>query len=222
MSERLILTIGLMGGTGQLGPGLALRWANAGYQVIIGSRQAEKAARVAAELNEMLGLETIQGMQNEEAAQRADICVLTVNHSAHQATLESLKDVLQGKIVVDTTARVDYRDPRPPSAPSAARMAQEVLGPECRVVAAFQTVPANRLKKEPEEPLDLDVLVCADDPEAAEEVCKLAQGAGMRAYYAGDLDFALVAEGLTAMLIAMNKHYQARDVSLRIAGLEGE
>jgi len=211
-----------MGGTGQLGPGLALRWANAGYQVIIGSRQAEKAARVAAELNEMLGLETIQGMQNKEAAQRADICVLTVNHSAHQATVESLKDVLQGKIVVDTTARVDYRDPRPPSAPSAARMAQEVLGPECRVVAAFQTVPASRLKKEPEEPLDLDVLVCADDPEAAEEVRKLAQGAGMRAYYAGDLDFALVAEGLTAMLIAMNKRYKARDVSLRIAGLEGE
>ena len=222
MSEKLILTIALMGGTGKIGPGLAMRWANAGYRVIIGSREVSKAQRVAAELNETLGIDSITGMQNEQAAGVADICVLTVNQEAHEASVKSLKGAVQGKIVVDTTARVDYKDPQPPGLPSAARMAQNTFGPGVRVVAAFQTVPAHALKKNLGEQLPMSVLVCADDVEAAEEVIKLARGADLQAYYAGDLDNAVTLEGLTALIMAMNMHYGSKSGSLKVTGVESE
>jgi NADPH-dependent F420 reductase len=222
MSEKLILTIALMGGTGKIGPGLAMRWANAGYRVIIGSRQEEKALRVAGELNERLGIDSITGMQNEQAAREADICILTVNQEAHEAIVEALVDAVQGKIVVDTTARVDYKNPHPPAAPSAARMAQETFGPGVRVVAAFQTIPARELKQNIGQPLPMSVLVCADDVEAAEEVIKLAGGADLAAYYAGDLDNATTVEGLTALIMAMNGHYGSKTGSLKVTGIEGE
>jgi NADPH-dependent F420 reductase len=219
MSEKMIVTLGLMGGTGQIGPGLARRWASAGYRVLIGSRQAEKAQKVADELNRELGLETIQGFENLEAARQADICVLTVKADAHESAVSGLREALQGKILVDTTARVDYKKPSPPAPPSAAMFAQEALGPEVRVVAAFQTIPAHKLKTDISEPLEMDVLVCSDDVEAAEEVIKLAQGAGLNAYYAGGLGNAIVLEGLTALIMAMNKHYGSRTGSMRVTGL---
>ena len=115
MSEKMILTLAIIGGTGKLGPGLAARWAGAGYRVVIGSRKAKKAQRIASDLNERLGIETIVGLENAEAASLADICVLTVKASAHEAIVDQLKGVLDGKIVVDTTARVDFKDPQPPA-----------------------------------------------------------------------------------------------------------
>jgi hypothetical protein len=196
-----------------------MRWAQVGYRVIIGSRQAEKAQNIADELNEKLGIESIQGMENHAAVSSADIAVLTVKQDAHEATVKSLKDELAGKIVVDTTARVDFRAPKPPEAPSAARYAQDTIGSKARVVAAFQTVPAHRLKEDVDQPLDLDVLVCSDDVDAANEVIKLVEGAGLKGFYAGDLDNSLVVEGLTALLIAMNKHYETKKASIRIAGV---
>jgi len=212
-------TIAVLGGTGKEGPGLALRWASAGYKIIIGSRQAEKASVTAAEINAKLGADRVQGMVNSEAAHQADLCVLTVVQSAHQAALESLKDDLKGKILVDATARVDFRDPRPPSQPAAARRAQDLLGPDVRVVAAFQNVPSGVLKKNLDQPLDVDVLICADDVSAAEEVICLAEAAGMNAYYAGGLDNAVVVEGLTSILISMNKYYGGHSGAIRITGI---
>jgi NADPH-dependent F420 reductase len=220
MDEPIILTIAILGGTGKEGPGLALRWANAGYRIIIGSRQEEKAQRIAQELNERLGIESIQGMQNAEAARNANICVLTVVHSAHQEALESVKDELKGKILVDTTARVNFRDPKPPKQPSAARMAQDLLGPDVRVVAAFQTIPFHALQENINEPMDMDVLVFADDDEAAREVIMLAEAAGMEAYHAGGLDSAVVIEGLSAVLISLNQRYESKKGAIRIAGIE--
>jgi NADPH-dependent F420 reductase len=222
MSDKMIMTIALMGGTGQIGPGLARRWASAGYRVLIGSRQAEKAQQVADELNEELGLETIQGYENIEAARQADICVLTVKASAHQPAVEGLREVMQGKIFVDATARVDYKDPHPPQPPSAAVLAQQILGPDVRVVAAFQTVPAHMLKKDIGLALDLDVMVCSDDVGAADEVIKLAQGAGLQAFYAGRLENSIVLEGMTALILTMNKHYGSRTGSIRVTGLPVE
>src|SRR5512141_178205 len=148
--------LAILGGTGKEGPGLALRWASAGYTILIGSRQANKALATAVELNEKLGAERVSGMENSAAAREADICVLTVVQSAHQAALEGLKDALQGKILVDAAARVDFRDPRPPAPPSAARQAQDILGAGVRVVAAFQNVPAHVLKKNLGQPLHAD------------------------------------------------------------------
>lgn len=213
-------TIAILGGTGKEGPGLALRWASAGYHVIIGSRQFEKASATAAELNSKLGTHNITGLENSQAAQAADICVLTVEYSAHQIILESLKEWLKGKILVDTTARVDYQNPFPPSPPSAARIAQDILGGDVRVVAAFQTIPAHVLRKNLGGALDGDVLICADDLEAAEQVKQLALAGGMRAFYAGRLENAVIIEGLTCLLISLNRHYQVKTASIGIKGLE--
>jgi NADPH-dependent F420 reductase len=210
--------IAILGGTGNEGPGLALRWSSAGYKIIIGSRQAEKAQAIAEELNQILGGDSIVGIQNNEAAKSADISVLTVVQSAHQPALKSLKAALQGKILVDATARVEFRDPKPPSSPAAAEIAQEILGPGVRVVAAFQNVPAHALKKLGES-IASEVLVCADDLQAAQDVMKLAEDGGMKAYYAGLLTNAVTVEGMTALLISINKYYKKRTASIRITGL---
>ncbi|GAB4470083.1 MAG: NADPH-dependent F420 reductase [Anaerolineales bacterium] len=211
--------VAILGGTGKEGPGLAMRWAKAGYTILIGSRQAEKAQNTAQEINQTLGIQTVRGYENAAAARQADICVLTVVQAAHQEALLSLKEVLQGKILVDATARVDFRQPKPPEPPAAARVAQNILGNAVRVVAAFQNVPAATLRKL-DQPLHSDVLVCADDLSAAEAVIQLAQDGGMNAYYAGGLDNAIVVEGLTALLISLNKHYQTKTASIRVAGLQ--
>jgi len=220
MSAAPLPTLAILGGTGKEGPGLALRWAFAGYPVIIGSRQLEKAQATAAELNAALNIHTIQALENGAAARLADISILTVVQAAHQTALESLKADLQGKILVDATARVDFRDPRPPAPPAAARLAQDLLGPAVRVVAAFQNVPAHALKKNLGGALHTDVLICADDRAAADQVVQLAQAAGMRAYHAGGLDNALVVEGLTALLISLNQRYAVKTASIGVTGLE--
>jgi hypothetical protein len=218
-SNEQLPTLAILGGTGKQGPGLALRWALAGYPIIIGSRQTEKAQATAEELNTRLGLQSIRGMENGAAARSADICVLTVVQTAHQEAIEGLKEALRGRILVDATARVDFRDPLPPAPPAAARFAQDRLGGEVRVVAAFQNVPASSLKKNLDQPLDIDVLVCSDDPAAAQEVIRLAEAGKMRAYYAGRLDNAIVVEGLTSILISLNKHYGGHSASIRVTGI---
>jgi len=212
-------TIAILGGTGKQGPGLALRWASRGYMVLIGSRELEKAQRIAAELNEQLGIETIKGFQNADAARRADISVLTVVHSAHRSALQDLKPSLQGKILVDATARVEFRDPKPPQSPSAGEVAQSILGPGVRVVAAYQNVPASALRKDLDESIHTDVLICSDDLDAAEEVIRLTEAAGMGAYYAGGLENAIVVESLTSLIIAMNKYYRGHG-TIRISGID--
>lgn len=211
--------IAILGGTGNEGPGLALRWAKAGHSIIIGSRETQKAQKIATELKELLGLDTITGMENSAAAKAADICVLTIVAKAHRAAIEGLKDALQGKIVVDATARVKFPGAIPPEPPSAARIAQDILGNGARVVAAYQNVPASALRKNLDKPVNSDVMVCGDDMDAVETVIALTEDAGMRAYYAGGLDNAFVIEGLTALLIKMNQHYKGHG-TIQIAGLD--
>ena len=221
-SEITKLIVAVLGGTGKEGPGLAMRWAHVGYKVIIGSRQLEKAQRIAKELNEKLALDTITGLENGDAARHADISVLTVVATANKPALQGLVHDLQGKILVDATARVDFRDPRPPDPPAAARIAQDILGPGTRVVAAFQNVPAHTLRTKLGQPLHTDVMVCADDVDAAEQVIQLVQAGGMRAFYTGGLDNAVIVEGLTALLIGMNKYYGTKTASIGISGIEAE
>jgi NADPH-dependent F420 reductase len=216
-------TIAVIGGTGREGPGLALRWAKSGrYQVLIGSRQQEKAERVAAELNARLGRNLIRGMVNPDAAAAADMVVLTVPYSAHVPTLESIRAGLRGKILVDVT--VPLQPPQvsrvhiPPGG-SAAAEAQALLGDDVRVVAAFQNVGAAHLQ-DPDHLIESDVLVCGDDSEAKAEVIALAEAAGMRGLDAGPLQNAVVAEGLTAVLIGINIRYQAKGAGIRITGID--
>ena len=214
-------TLAVLGGTGKEGTGLALRWASAGYPIIIGSRSAERAVEAAEAMNAQLGLTSVRGMGNDEAAQAGDIVVLTVPPDAQLATLESVKDQLQGKILVDATARVDGRNPKPPEGKASARLAQELLGPGVRVVGAFQNVPAHALKQL-DHALASDVMVTADDAEARAVVVGLAEAAGMQAYEAGGLDNGLVVEGRTALIIAMNKRYKSKTGGIRISGISKE
>jgi NADPH-dependent F420 reductase len=214
--------IAVIGGTGSEGPGLALRWAKSGqYQVIIGSRQQEKAERVAAELNAQLGQDLMRGMVNRDAVAAADLVVLTVPYTAHIPTLESIRSGLTGKILVDVT--VPLQPPKvshvhiPPGG-SAAAEAQALLGDDVRVVAAFQNIGAAHLK-DPDHPIECDVLVCGDDKEAKAEAIALAEAAGMRGLDAGPLQNAVVVEGLTAVLIGINIRYKANKAGVKITGL---
>lgn len=214
-----VKTIAIIGGTGALGAGLALRWAHAGYTVIVGSRTAEKAQAAAAELNAELGRDSIQGMENAAAVAAAELAILTVEQAAHEAALASVKDALQGKILLDATARLSFPALTPPPAPAAALRAQELLGAGVQVAAAFQTVPAAALRKNITAPLDSDVLVCADDMAAVEAALELVQAAGLTGYYAGALDNAITIEGLTSVLVSMNKHYKSRHGTIKVAGI---
>jgi len=218
----MLKTVAVLGGTGNEGPGLARQWAKSGrYKVIIGSRQAEKAERVAAELNEKLGQNLLQGMTNEDAAKAANLCVLTVPYSAQGPTLTQLRDVLQGKILVDVT--VPLKPPKvshvsvPPGG-SAGQEAQAILGAGVRVVSAFQNISSTHLSEDHDH-IDCDVLVCGDDKDAKVEVIALAEAAGMRGIDAGPLQNAVVVEGLTAVLIGINIRHKVKGAGIKITGI---
>jgi len=215
-------TVAIIGGTGNQGPGLALRWAKSGrYRVIIGSREALKAQIVAESLNTRLGEKVVEGMTNEAAAAAADIVVLTVPYSAHASTLESIRPQLRGKVLVDVT--VPLQPPRvsrvyiPPGG-SATAEAQALLGDEVRVVCAFQNVSATHLPRL-DEPFVCDVLVCGDDRDAKAEAIALAEAAGLRGLDAGPLQNAVVVEGLTPLLIGINKRYNVEGAGIQVTGL---
>lgn len=221
MNERLILTLAILGGTGKEGQGLAYRWAKAGYHVIIGSRTPPKAEDVAAELNDRLGSEMVRGDANEAAAAACDIAVLTVPYSAHRPTLESLKPALEGKILVDVTVPLDPSAPgtlHQPAAGSAAQEAKEILGEATRVTAAFQNVSHVHLREDG--PVPCDVLVCGDDRDARDQVLQLVEAAGLAGWDAGPLENAVVVEGLTSVLVGINKRYNMKHAGIRIAGEE--
>lgn len=213
--------VGVLGGTGNEGPGLALRWAQSGrYKVIIGSRQAEKGRRVAAELNQKLREARIEGMSNEDAAQAADLCVLTIPYSAHQPTLTGLREFLQGKVLVDVTVPLNEAKPshvKIPPGGSAGQEAQAILGDGVRVVSAFQNVGAAHLSEDHR--IECDVLVCGNSKEAKAEAIALAEAAGMRGIDAGPLQNAVVVEGLTALLIGINMRHKVKGAGIKITGI---
>jgi hypothetical protein len=219
-----LATIAVLGGTGHEGSGLALRWAHAGHAVIIGSRAAEKAVVAADEINARLGLserDSVRGMDNASASQAAEIVVLTVPYSAHQPTIESVREACQGKIFVDVTVPLvppKVSRVQMPAAGSASQEAQNLLGEGVKVVTAFQNIGAEHLK-DPSHPIDCDVLVCGDDKEAKATVIQLAKDAGMDAYDAGPLANAVVAEGLTSVLIGLNMRYKVKASGIKITGI---
>ena len=214
-------TIAVIGGTGREGSGLSLRWARAGLDVIIGSRRLEKAERVATELNETLGQELIRGLANRDAAQAGDIVVLSVPYAAHRAILEDIQPALPGKVLIDVTAPIDPKNPgrvRLLEAGSAAVEAQQFLGDQVTVVAAFQNIAAGHLRNLDHD-IDSDVLVCGDDPDAKRLAVQLAEKAGMDALDAGPLINASIVEGLTAVLVGLNKRYKSKGTGIRITGI---
>lgn len=214
------MKIGILGGTGKEGSGLAYRWALAGHDVVIGSRDAGKALAGAAELNQLLGGKAVvRGASNAEAAQ-AHVVVLTVPYAAQLATAESVAGALAGKILIDVT--VPLAPPKVdrvqlPNGESAVVALQRKLGPLVKVVSAFQNVSATHLK-DPAHEVDCDVLVCGDDADAREVVIGLAHDAGLRAWHAGVLANSIASEALTSVLIAINKRYKVAGSGIRITG----
>ena len=215
------MKIAILGGTGEQGPGLALRWARAGEEVIIGSRQKEKGEKVAAELNHELGKELLRGTDNVTAAAAGEVIVLTVPYSAHVSTLESVKEQLQGKIFVDVSVPLDPENARRvimPVAGSAAEEAQQVLGPEVKVVGALQNVSAHLLR-DINAVIDCDVLVCDSDKDARAAVMRLIERLGIHAIDVGPLEAARQIEPITALLIRLNIRYKIHSAGIRITGL---
>lgn len=215
-------TIAVLGGTGKEGGGLALRWAHLGHPVIVGSRTAERAEEAAAAMRDTLGGGAdVRGMGNPDAARAADIVVLAVPFAAQRSTVAEVADALRGKILIDVTvplvppkvSRVQL-----PDGGSAVEAVQKLLGEGVRVVSAFQNISAHHLTKLDED-VECDVLVCADDPEAAEEVVALAREIGLTAWNAGPLCNSVVAEALTSVLIALNRRYKVPGSGIRITGV---
>jgi NADPH-dependent F420 reductase len=219
--EEKPLKIAILGGTGDQGPGLALRLALAGEDVIIGSRSKEKAEKVAAELNAELGVPRIKGEDNAQAAAAAEIVMMTVPYSAHISTLEGVKAHVQGKIFVDISVPLDPENPRcmkMPPAGSATEEAQEFLGAGTKVVAAFQNVAAHILR-DPKHHIDCDILVCGNDVESKKTVIGLIGKMGMKAFDVGTADSARVVEGLTSILIRLNIRHKVKGAGIRLTGL---
>ena len=181
----LMVKLAILGGTGKAGAGLAKRWAEYGYGIVIGSRDAARAQKTAKAFNQELDVTHFSGMDNVSAAAEGDIVILSVPYASHKSTLLSVKDYIQGKILVDITVPTPYPEPVfVPEGKSAALEAQELLGEDVRVVSAFQNVSAVKVN-DINAMVECDVLVTGDDEGAKQEVIDLAEAAGMRGIDAG-------------------------------------
>jgi hypothetical protein len=222
VKEPVLLTIAILGGTGKEGKGLAYRWANAGYKVLIGSRVSERAVTAASEIMELTeGATSIVGLTNREAARLADIVVLTVPYAAHRETLEGVKDVLKGKLLIDVTVPIvppKVTRVKMPPAGSAAQEAKAIVGDGVEVVAAFQNISHELLLTDEE--VECDVLVTGTSKEARAEALKLVEAAGLTGWDAGLIENSVVIEGLTSVLININKLYGSTHAGIRVTGVK--
>ncbi len=216
--------IGVIGGTGPLGGGLALRWALAGNTVYIGSRTAARAREARDELAGLPGAsecrDRLLAATNEEAVERCRVAVLAVPASVEAGFLEALRPMLEGKILIDCTVELDPADiTRVRDGHSGAALrTRAILGDGVRVVAGFHTVAAARLR-DIERPLTGDTFIAGDETEAKRAALNLAAQIGLRAFDVGPLENAATLERLTAMLIGLNKRYKRRAVGIQLTGI---
>lgn len=212
------ISIAIMGGTGSLGLGLAGRLARPGVRVLIGSRDAARGQEAADGLNERLGEKLVEGMLNADAVRQAEMAVISVPYEGQAQTLSALAPDLKGKIVIDAVVPLDKGKPFVPADGSALLEAQKILGDETPVIGALHNISAVDLSK-PEEPLG-DVLVCGDSKEAKTRVIELLERIGARGFDAGPAANAYVIEGLTGVLIALNRRYKSKHASVKITGID--
>ncbi len=214
------MRIGLIGGTGKEGRGLGVRWARAGHEVHLGSRDAARGAEVAAELSASRGV-ALSGGGNAAVVADADVVVLCVPYAAHAATLTGLAEALRGRLVVDITVPLvppKVRVVHLPEGGAAAIEARQHLGEGARVVAALHHVSSAHLA-DPDHAIDCDVLVCGDALADRETVRGLVADLGLRPVDAGKLANAVALEALTPVLLHINRHYKAAGAGIRITGL---
>ena len=214
-------TIAILGGTGDLGTGLAIRWSKAGYKIVIGSRTLEKAQAAVAALQEISPETPADAMENLDAAAAGDIVVLTVPAEHQISTLDYVKANLQGKILIDVT--VPLVPPKVgtvqlPEEGSAGKRAQEFLGEDVMVVTAYQNIAAHLLQEDVT--IECDVLVCSNKKDAREKVIQLTQEAGMTGWHAGPIANSAAAEALTSILIQINRSGIISHSGIKIIGQE--
>ena len=223
-SESHQPVIAILGGTGAQGSALALRWANAGYSIVIGSRSPQKASEVCKRISIEVEDANVSYENNLIAAEKGDLVVLCVPYASQRSTVETVRAALDGKVLIDTTvplippkvARVQL-----PDSGSAVAEIQSMLGDSVKVVSAFQNVAAHVLN-DLSSTVDCDVLVCGNDIEARETVIKLAAAIGVRAIHAGSIANSAAAEALTSVLISINSRYKLRGAGIRITGMDEE
>ncbi|MEQ8859879.1 MAG: NADPH-dependent F420 reductase [Pseudomonadales bacterium] len=215
-------TIAILGGTGDLGTGLAIRWSKAGHRIVIGSRTLEKAQAAVAKLHEISPDTPADAMENADAAAAGDIVVLTVPADHQLSTLEHVRAGLAGKILIDVT--VPLVPPKvgtvqlPPEG-SAGKRAQELLGDDVMVVSAFQNIAAHLLQQDVH--IECDVLVAGNKKDARQKVIDLITQAGMKGWHAGPIANAAAAEALTSILIQINRQGELSHAGIKIVG-QGE
>ena len=212
-------TIAILGGTGDLGTGLAIRWSKAGYKIIIGSRTLEKARNATENLAKISPDTPAEAMENSDAAAAGDIVVLTVPAEHQLSTLDTVKTGLSGKILIDVT--VPLVPPKvgtvqmPPEG-SAGKRAQDFLGDDVQVVTAFQNIAAHLLQEDVK--IECDVLVSGNKRIARDKVIELAEQAGMRGWHAGPIENSAAAEALTSILIHINRRHDIAHSGIQIVG----
>jgi NADPH-dependent F420 reductase len=213
-------TIAILGGTGKEGAGLGARWALAGYPIVIGSRDAERAHAKALEIREQAHTLAVVGHTNAEAAALGEVVVVALPANGLGSTLPELREACRGKVVVSTVVALTFGGPRlftPPAIGSSAEEVQELL-PGARVVAAFHHIAAHELA-DTGHPIECDLLMCGADAEAKNVVAGLAASMGLRSIDAGPLSNAGALEGITAVLATINRRYKRKDAGIRITGL---
>lgn len=212
-------SVAIVGGTGNLGSALALRLGAPGVKVIIGSRDAEKAKNAVATLQPKLRAGEIVGTTNREAVKDADFVVIAVPYEGHSQMVADLKGQLAGKIVINTVVPLNRVKPFVPAAGSALQEAQQILGDEAPVIGALHNISAVDLG-DVDAPLG-DVLVCGDNGEAKQKVMEIIQRIGASAYDGGPASNAYVIEGLTGVIIHLNRKYKSKHGSIKITGIGG-
>ncbi len=221
-AANTIKSIAILGGTGDLGGGLARQWSRAGYQILIGSRTEEKGKSAADDLLAEFPDLNVTGHENLAAATAADLVVLTVPFAHQISTLESVKSGLAGKVLIDVT--VPLMPPKVgtvqmPEAGCAAVMAQACVGDDVSVVSAFQNVGAMHLQED--HAIECDVLVTGNKKAARDTVINLIEALGLRGWHAGPLANAAAAEALTSVLISINRHHKINGAGIVITGESG-
>jgi len=211
------LSVAIVGGTGNLGSALALRLGAPGVKIIIGSRDAEKAKNAVATLAPKLRAGEMLGTTNREAVKGADFVVIAVPYEGHAQMVGDLRGQLAGKIVIDTVVPLNKVKPFVPAAGSALQEAQQLLGSEAPVIGALHNISAVDLG-DVDSPLG-DVLVCGDDNAAKQKVMEIIQRIGANAYDGGPASNAYVIEGLTGVIIHLNRKYKSKHGSIKITGI---
>lgn len=216
---QAVQCIAILGGTGDLGGGLARQWSRAGYQIRIGSRTADKGEAAAAALLAEFPDLNVSGHENLAAASDAEMVVLAVPFAHQLTTLESVRPALEGKILIDVT--VPLMPPKVgtvqlPEGGSAVLRAQEMLGDGVQVVSAFQNVGAMHLQED--HAFACDVLVTGNKRAARDAVIKLVEAVGLRGWHAGPLANSAAAEALTSVLISINRHHKIKGAGIVITG----